>query len=171
MPSIQVDFEGFGELEKALEKASKQFPYSAEKVLKKESRNIARDLKGRVNAEAKGHHYVSKARQESIAAGTEEKPTPLAESFSAGRVIHSGTKHTSAVLSKAPHYHLYEEGHMMVTHNRKTKQGRSKAGTGRIVGTVKGRKTVARYMAQRSEYSELIGEELLNEILKDAGLT
>ena len=161
MSSISFDFDT-SEFIKAMESTAKQYPASAEKVLKKEARNIAKDLKGRVNSEAEGHHYISPR--------SEEKPKPLAQSFRQGRVIRSGSKMTIAVTSSAPHYHLYELGHDMVTHNRKDKKGRGRAGTGKKVGEVKGRKTVARYMAQRADYAELIGQELLDKILKEAGI-
>lgn len=157
MSDIRVKIEGASSISDAFEIVQKQFPYSAEKVLKKEMRNIQKDLKTRVNEEAKGHHYGG-------------SQNPLSESFRSGRVIKSGNSYTGAVLSKAPHYHLYEEGHDLISHNRKSKKGRGKPGTGKKIGEVAGRKTVARYMAQRSEYAELIGQELLNEILKDAGL-
>lgn len=153
MRSISFDFDS-SDLEKSLKIASRQFPASAEIVLKKESRNIAKDLKGRVDSEAKGHHY----------AGQGATHKPLAESFRQGKVMRSGSKVTVAVTTTAPHYHLYEEGHAMITH-------KSKDGTHglRQVGEVKGKKTVAKYMSQRSDHAELIGQELLQEILKEAG--
>lgn len=161
MSGISFEFDT-SDITKALEKASKQFPASAEVTLKKESRNIAKDLKSRVNSEAKGHHYISPR--------SESKPKPLAESFRQGKVVRSGSKITVAVTTTAPHYHLYEEGHEMVTHKRKNKKGKEMIGSNRKVGEVKGKKTVARYMAQRADRAELIGQELLNEILKEAGL-
>lgn len=153
MRSISFDFDS-SDLEKSLKIASRQFPASAEIVLKKESRNIAKDLKGRVDSEAKGHHY----------AGQEATHKPLAKSFRQGKVMRSGSKVTVAVTTTAPHYHLYEEGHAMITH-------KSKDGTHglRQVGEVKGKKTVAKYMSQRADHAELIGQELLQEILKEAG--
>lgn len=153
MRSISFDFDS-SDLEKSLKIASRQFPASAEIVLKKESRNIAKDLKGRVDSEAKGHHY----------AGQGATPKPLAKSFRQGKVMQSGSKVTVAVTTTAPHYHLYEEGHAMITH-------KSKDGTHglRQVGEVKGKKTVAKYMSQRADHAELIGQELLQEILKEAG--
>lgn len=39
----------------------------------------------------------------------------------------------------------------------------------RQVGEVKGKKTVAKYMSQRADHAELIGQELLQEILREAG--
>lgn len=159
--SIKFDITGDGEFAEAMEKAMKQFPASTEKVLKKEARSIAKDLGTRVNTEAKGHH--SKSRR------SKKEPVKLAESFRQGKVIRSGNNYTVAVTSKAPHYHLYEEGHDMVTHNRKNRRKRGIPGTGRKVGVVKGKKTVGKYMSQRSEYSEAIGQELLNSILEDAG--
>lgn len=153
MRSISFDFDS-SDLEKSLKIASRQFPASAEIVLKKESRNIAKDLKGRVDSEAKGHHY----------AGQGATPKPLAKSFRQGKVMRSGSKVTVAVTTTAPHYHLYEEGHAMITH-------KSKDGTHglRQVGEVKGKKTVAKYMSQRADHAELIEQELLQEILKEAG--
>lgn len=161
MQSISFEYD-ISDLEKALEIASKQFPASAETTLKKESKNIAKDLKGRVNSEAKGHHYISPR--------SEAKPKPLAKSFRQGKVIRSGNKVTVAVTTIAPHYHLYEEGHEMVTHKQKNKRGKGIIGSNRKVGEVKGKKTVARYMAQRSEHAELLGMEVLEDILKEAGL-
>lgn len=155
--SIRLDITGDGEIAKAMERALEQFPASAEKTLKKEARNIAKDLGTRVRTEAKGHHYPTSKNK-------------LEDSFRQGKVIRSGKNYTVAVTSKAPHYHLYEEGHDMVSHNRKNRRGKGKPGTGRKVGVVKGRKTVTKYMARRSEYSEAIGQELLNTILEDAGL-
>ena len=127
MSSINFDFDA-SELIQAKEKATKQYPASAEKVLKKEAKNIAKDLQKRVNSEAKGHHY-----RQGKNSGDEETQKPLSESFRQGRVIRSGSKMTIAVTSSAPHYHLYELGHDMVTHNRKDKKGRGRAGTGKKV--------------------------------------
>lgn len=53
MPSINFDFDA-SELIQAMEKATKQYPASAEKVLKKEAKNIAKDLQGRVIPKQKG---------------------------------------------------------------------------------------------------------------------
>lgn len=161
MSSINFDFDT-SDIVKALERVSKQFPASAETVLKKESKNIAKDLKGRVSSEAKGHHYISPR--------SESKPKPLARNFRQGKIIKSGSKMTVAVISTAPHYHLYELGHEMVTHKIKNKRGRGMIGSNRKVGEVRGKKTVAKYMAQRADHAELIGQELLDEILKEAGL-
>lgn len=161
MSSISFDFDA-SDLIQLMENAAKQYPASAERVLKKEARNIAKDLKGRVNSEAEGHHYISPR--------SEEKPKPLAQSFRQGKVIRSGNKMTVAVTSSAPHYHLYELGHDMVTHKRKNKRGKGMIGSNRKVGEVKGKKTVAKYMAQRADHAELIGQELLDEILREAGL-
>lgn len=44
MPSINFDFDA-SELIQAMEKATKQYPASAEKVLKKEAKNIAKIYK------------------------------------------------------------------------------------------------------------------------------
>ena len=165
---IRAELVGMIEFEEAIEKAAKQFPYSAEKVLKKEARDISKDLKSRVDTEAKGHHYNGKNLSDDEE--REIKKNQLSKSFQSGKVIHSGSKYTTAVTSKAPHYHLYEEGHDLVTHNRKNKRGKGKIGTGKKIGHVSGRKTAARYMAQRAENSEEIGKKVLDEILKDAGL-
>ena len=112
MQSISFEFDT-SELERALETASRQFPASSETVLKKESRSIAKDLKGRVDYEAEGHHYISPR--------SEKEPKPLAKSFRQGKVIRSGNKVTVAVTTVAPHYHLYEEGHAMITYKSKDK--------------------------------------------------
>ncbi len=159
---IRAEFVGNITIAEGLEKAAKRFPASTETILKKEAKNIAGDLKDRVTVEAKGQHYYE--------GDEEDRPKRLKDSFHQGKVIKSGRKYTVAVTSSAPHYHLYEEGHDLYSHNRKNKYGKGKAGTGKKIGKVYGRKTVARYMAKKSEYSEMIGEALLDEILKEAGL-
>lgn len=155
MGDIRFKVEGLDDLEKAFEKAEKLFPESAESVLKAESKRAAKDIKGRIGTEAKGHG---------------KKPGTLKKSFRPGKVMKRGDNYTGAVLSTAPHYYLYEEGHDLYAHNRKNKRGKGKPGSGQKIGHVDGRKTVARYMAQRSAESEEIGMRLLNDILKDAGL-
>ena len=145
--TFEFTYSGAEELTKALEKAIKQYPYTAERVLKKETRVVRKGLKQAVQAEISGHH----------------SPVPgnLAGSFSIGRVMRSGNKMTCAVTQKAPHYHLYELGHEIYTHQPEHRD------TGlRAVA----KKTVARYMAKRSEHSEELAEETLELILKEAGL-
>lgn len=144
MSGISLHIEGTKELIAALQKAERRFPASAEAILRKEARTAAKDIKIRIGQEAKGHG---------------EKPGTLKKSFQPGKPIKRGNTYTDAVTTTAPHYHLYEEGHDLYD-----------AYTGEWLAEVKGRKTVARYMAQRSEDSEKIGERLLDEILKDAGL-
>lgn len=165
--SLDFTVTGTEEVVKSLEKAMNQYPYTAEKVLKKEGRGVKKELRTRVQQEAKGHHYRAKGNtdeeNEAIAKNA------LAESFSVGKVVRHGNQMTVAVLSKAPHYHLYEEGHAIVTHDRVVK-GKKKLGTRRYTGKhAVARKTVARYMAQRAEQAEVIGQQVLDEILKEAG--
>lgn len=155
---IKFEFET-SNISDAIEKAEKQLPNSTEKVLKKVASNIAKDLGNRVDAEAEGHNYYPDGIR-------------LAKSFRRGKIIKSGTKWTCAVTSTAPHYRMYEDGHELFSHKpKKRKNGTRHAGSYRHLGRVEGRKTVARYMGQRAQYSELIAEEILNEILKEAGLS
>lgn len=152
---IQTKIEGLGELEKAMEKATKQFPYSTEKILKKEAREIKKQV---TNA------YVGnlvKSKRKKWKKSLEKKSTKsLEKSFSPGKVIKHGNKYTTAVTSKAPHYHLVEDGHE--ESGWYAEQSDAKP--------VSGKKIVAKIMARRSENAEKMGEELLNEILKEAGL-
>lgn len=139
---VSFDVTGLGELEKALEAASKKFPYSAEKTLKQEIRITAKDLKAETKREIKKHG---------------KKPHSLERSFSVGKVIKSGKKYVCAVTTKAPHYHLVEEGH-------------EASGWYEASGEyVPAKKIVAKYMAERSEHAEEMAQKLLDEILKHAG--
>jgi hypothetical protein len=165
---MTFDVTGTEDVIKGLEKAINRYPYTAEQVLKREGRGIKKDLKTRVQEEAKGHHYRSKNNTDEENEAIAKKA--LAESFSLGKVVRHGNQMTIAVLSKAPHYHLYEEGHAIVTHDRVI-NGKKKLGTRRYTGRrAVERKTVARYMAQRAEHAELIGQQVLDEIIKEAGL-
>lgn len=162
----------------AIEKAEKQLPYSTEKTLRKVTTEVAKDLNAKVEEEAKGHNYYY------------PDGTHLEESFRCGKVVKHGKKWTCAATSRAPHYHLYEEGHDLYTHTkknrikdgnrkRKTKKGRGSikkgrrelVGYGQYIRHVEGKKTVAKYMGKRSDRAEEIAEEILNEILKEAGLS
>ena len=129
MSSMDVEIIGKGFLSENLEKAAKQFPYSTEKVLKKEARNIAKDLKKRVQQEAKGHHYHGKVTSDEEAEIIKNR---LENSFRQGKVVKNGSGYSVAVTSKAPHYHFYEDGHALVSHRRKSKKRKSKGGDGKI---------------------------------------
>ena len=81
--------------------------------------------------------------------------------------------YTVSVDSKAPHYHLVEEGHDMYTLSNWKKAGdrRRFYGDTKLAGEVPGRKFVARYMAARAERASLLmAEATLDKILKGAGL-
>lgn len=152
---MQFDIEGEGGIERALEKARKQFPYSAEKALRKESAQIKKQI---VNSYV-GSTIKSK-RKNWKRSWQKKKNTALEKSFAPGKVIRQGGKYTTAVVSKAPHYHLVEDGHK--ESGWYAKQDDAKP--------IKGQKIVAKIMARRSEKSDKYAQELLDEILKDAGL-
>lgn len=154
MSDIQVDID-MGNFAEAFEKAAKQFPYSAENALKKE----ARQLKKQITNSYVGSTIKSKRKNWKKSLKNKKK-TSLEKSFSPGKVIKSGNKYTTAVTTKAPHYHLVEDGH---------KQGGWYAEQDGAK-PVKGKKTVAKIMARRSENADEIGQRVLNELLKDAGL-
>lgn len=125
-----------------LEAASKKFPYSTEKILKQETRVTAKDLKKETKRKIKRHG---------------KKPHNLEESFRVGKVVKSGKKYTCAVTTKAPHYHLVEEGH-------------EASGWYESSGKyVPAKKIVAKYMAEKSDHAEEMAQKLLDEILKHAG--
>lgn len=159
--SISFDVSGFDDLNEALGVAQKQFPASAEKILKKEARNLTKDIKKNVAERINGHG---------------KKAGSLERGFKPGRVILRGSNYTSAVVSDhkiAPHYHLVEEGHELwkYSHWTKGKDGKRKwYGKQKHLKAVRGKKIVAQVMARRSEYSELIAMELLDSILEEAGL-
>ena len=75
--SIDVEVIKEGDLAQSMEKAAKQFPASTETILKKEARNIAKDLGDRVTVEAKGHHYYE--------GDEEDQPKRLKDSFRQGK--------------------------------------------------------------------------------------
>ncbi len=165
--SLTFEVDGTEEVAKGLERAINKYPYTAQQVLKREGRGAKKDLRSRVQEEAKGHHYWPKGLTDEQ--NEEIKKKALKESFSLGKVIRHGNQMTVAVMTKAPHYHLYEEGHDIVTHDR-VENGKKKIGTRKDTGKrATARKTVARYMARRAEHAELIGQQVLDEILKEAG--
>lgn len=155
---ISFDLKGAGELEKAIENAVKQFPYSTEKVLKSEAREIKKQITNSyVGDVLKSKHKGDKWKK----ALKKKNKTSLEKSFQPGKVIHSGSKYTTAVTSKAPHYHLVEGGHEA---SGWYKDKYSNA------DPIKGKKIVAKIMGRRSSKSAEIGQKVLDEILKDAGL-
>lgn len=155
MSDIRVDID-MGNFGTAFEKAAKQFPYSAETVLKKETR----ELKKQITNAYIGSTIKSKRKNWKRSLKKKDAKTALEKSFSPGKVIKHGSKYTTAVVSKAPHYHLVEDGH--AESGWYAKQADSEP--------IKGKKIVAKIMARRSEKANEIGQRLLDEILKDAGL-
>lgn len=153
--SIRVELSGFVELDNSLRKAQRQFPYTAERVLKSETRNLKKQI---TNA------YVGdilKSRRKNWKKSLKNKPkTSLEKSFQVGQVMKKGNNYTNAVVSKAPHYHLVEDGHEPGGWYAKQKGAER----------VRGKKIAAKIMSRRSRDAEQIGERVLDQILKEAGL-
>lgn len=156
MSSMEFEEDGLKELIEAFEKATKQFPYSTENILK----NEARAIKKQVTNAYIGSTIKSKRKNWKRILKKKDAKTALEKSFSPGKVIKHGNRYTTAVVSKAPHYHLVEDGHK--ESGWYAKQADSEP--------IKGKKIVAKIMARRSEKASEIGQRLLDEILKDAGL-
>lgn len=154
MSDIRVDID-MGNFGTAFEKAAKQFPYSAETVLKKE----ARELKKQIMNAYVGSTIKSKRKNWKKSLKKDSK-TALEKSFSPGNVIKSGSKYTTAVTSKAPHYHLVEDGHDESGWYARQENAKP----------IPGKKIVAKIMARRSENADEIGQRVLDELLKKAGL-
>lgn len=155
--SIDFEYQGIEDLEKSFEMVQKKFPYYTEQVLNREATQMSKDIGDKVSREVKGHG---------------EKPGTLESSFRRGKSIYKRGKYTNAVLTKAPHYHLVEEGHDLYKfpHWKKTGGKRKYYGSVKFNKKVPGRKFVARYMAARSQYSHLFAEDILEQVLKKAGL-
>lgn len=153
--SIQVETEGFKELENAFKKAQNKFPQTTERILKQETTAIKKQV---TNA------YVSniiKSRRKNWKKSLKNKPkTSLEKSFQVGRVMKKGNDYTDAVVSKAPHYHLVEDGHEPGGWYADQKGAER----------VRGKKIVAKIMARRSRDAGQIGRRVLDQILKEAGL-
>lgn len=148
-----VTLEGFDELEKSLSMLEKKFPYTAEQVLQKEARNIRKQIMDSYTANINKGNSIKRKQEKA----KQENRVLLEKSFSVGKVMVKKGKITTAVTSRAPHYHLVEDGHELYSH-------------GKYVGTVEGKKIVAKIMGRRSRDSDKIGQKVLDEILKEAGL-
>lgn len=146
---MEFDTEGIGELIRQLKDVEKRFPATTERVLKKEARRVAKDLRGEVASRIEGHGRHDGGGSQGY----------LEKSFSPGKVLMTGDGFRVAVVTKAPHYHLVEEGHDIYTHLKK--------GRGRLVGHAEGKKIVAAYMARRSEHSQEIAQAILDEVLDE----
>lgn len=141
--SFEIDEADMKELNQALEKLFKRFPYTAEQVLKDEAKVVRGLIRDNVDAVTEGHG---------------KKPGTLKRGFSVGKVYHQKGKITVAVTARAPHYHLVEEGHEVYSHGDYT--GKES----------QGKKIVAQVMAKRSDHSEEIAERVLKNILEEVGL-
>lgn len=152
--SIRVETEGFDELEKALKKVQNRFPQTTERIIKTETRELKKQI---TNA------YVGdiiKSRRKNWKKSLKSKPkTSLEKSFQVGKVMKKGNDYTNAVVSKAPHYHLVEDGHEPGGWYAQQKGAER----------VRGKKIVAKIMSRRSRDSEEIGRRVLDQILKEAG--
>lgn len=153
MSGISFEVSGADELVRQLERVEKKFPYTTKKVLEKETRNIAKDLKKETAKQIKKHGMQQGKRKQDM-----KRPVYLEKSYQPGRVRKAADGYRDAVTSRAPHYHLVERGH----------EPGGWHGWQKDAVDVKGRKIVASYMAKRSRYAHLIGEEILNEVLNEA---
>lgn len=162
MSSMGFDLEGFDGLGKSLEDVSKRFPASTERILKRETRIIAKEISENTKKRIKGHGRHGEDNK---------KDKRLEDSFRPGKPKKNGNNYTNAVVSSAPHYHLVEEGHDLYSHRRKNKRGRGKVGSDKLIGHVDGRKIAAQVMAKKaeSETAQEMGERLFDAILKEAG--
>ncbi len=160
MMEIKFIPEGAEELVRELERIERRFPATTEKVLKDELRTIAGDLKRKTAEEINSHGRVkNKGGKGSTSTRKKKRSEVLLErSYAPGKVLMIHGDYRGAVTTKAPHYHLVEEGHAPGGWHAKQRRAQP----------VRGKKIVAAYMARRSERAQEIGERILEKVLDEA---
>ena len=157
---MEIDEAEWKELQKALIKLQKKYPDSAKRVVQAEAKEAKKQIQrayiGNILKSRYGKNYKRVLKKKNAA-----NKRNLESSFLVGQAIQKGNQITDAVVTKAPHYHLVEDGHEAAGWYGK------QAGAKRVPG----KKIVARIMGRRSKNSLAMGQKTLDAILKKAGVS
>lgn len=148
------------ELQKALVKLQEKYPDSAKRVVQAQAKEAKKQIQsayiGNILKSRYGKNYKRILKKKNAT-----NKRNLESSFLVGQAIQKGNQITDAVVTKAPHYHLVEDGHEAAGWYEK------QTGAKRVPG----KKIVARIMGRRSKQSLVMGQKTLDAILKKAGVS
>ena len=144
MNEVQISVDGLEELSKDLEKLVSKYPDRAGDLLRKSAREFRKKYVQNVRSNVKH----TSGRGKSLTKLATTKVYPLQG---------LGKKQYVDIGSTAPHFHLYERGHTMVTPG------------GRTVGRVEGRKMMERTVDEYNEKLPEIAQGMIDELLKEGG--
>jgi hypothetical protein len=141
-----MDVSGLEDLQESLEQLSRKYPDKAGDLLRKDGRSLRKMI-------------VREAKQQTDTDENHKMSLGKVGSYSISQVKGFGSQQYVEISAKAPHFHLVENGHMM-----KTKSGKT---VGFVVGVHFLDRATKEYQNDMPEHVE----EMVDELLKEAGLT
>lgn len=161
MPDTYVEIKGMEELAQDFENLVKRYPDKAGTLL----RRSGRDIRNKVVENVKHDTDFDESRKKSLA---------RTSSYNVSQVKGFGVKQYVEVSAKAPHFHLVEHGHEMVTprsRSRKTAGGNKKKVTlyngGRNVGFVPGKHMMDKAVKLHERVMPLEVDAMVEELIKE----
>lgn len=148
---FDFDIEGLEELEQDLIKAIDKAPAQAEETLKQLSKEFKASAKKKANSELK--HIKRNADDEKYA---------IKKNWGS-KIVDDGLGMAALIWNKAPHFHLIENGHQLVT-------GGELGGEGRVIGFVPGKHIMEK---TRNDYKNIVPErfeKMIDDILREGDL-
>jgi len=162
MPDTYVAIKGMEELAQDFESLVKRYPDKAGTLL----RRSGRDIRNKVIENVKHDTDFDETKKKSLA---------RTSSYNVSRVKGFGIKQYVEVSAKAPHFHLVEHGHEMVTPRSRsytTAGGNKKKVTlyngGQNVGFVQGRHMMEKAVKVHERVMPLEVDAMVDELIKEA---
>lgn len=147
---VEVDMEGFRELQESLLQAIRRYPDMAQKALEQEGKQFKKDVVKETNS------------------AVFKKTGNLAKGYKLDRVEGFGAGMHINFRATAPHFHLIENGHEKVT--QKTRKGKKLDGGGRRIGFTPGRLIVSAVRARYTVKMPADIKERFDNMLRECGL-
>lgn len=144
MNEVEISIDGLEELSRDLQSLVAKYPDRAGDLLRKSAREFRKKYVHNVRSNVK--HTSGRGKSLTKLGTTKVYP-----------VQGYGTKQYVDIGSTAPHFHLYERGHTMVTPG------------GRTVGRVEGRKMMERTTNEYNEELPRVAQNMIDELLKEGG--
>ena len=145
MNEVQITVSGLEELSRGLENLVNRYPDKAGDLLRKSALEFRKKYVHSVRANVKH----SSGRGKSLTKLGTTKVYPIQG---------MGKKQYVDIGSTAPHFHLYERGHTMVTPG------------GRTVGRVEGRKMMEKTVEEYNDKLPDLAKDMIDALLKEGGL-
>lgn len=143
--TISMSLEGLEELIESLENLSKKYPDRAGELLQKNAKMLRKEV-------------VKNVKEDTKSKGKTKKSLSKESSYAISQVQGYGEKQYVEISAKAPHFHLVEHGHKLVSHS------------GETIGFVQGKHMMSNAVKKSEQNIPSMVEGMIAELLKEEGL-